>query len=137
MVNEFLARADIPGSTSQRRCFLFLCTFFFSFDLCFLTRYPFGLFSFILTADPADYALGSIYILSSSEFYFGKGISRAHDLRTGQAYGQKKIYAVKICSSSETAEFFSMSDDIMTNNTQYTTNRTNLLPTPTRPTGEI
>ena len=43
--------------------------------------FAFGLFSFILTADPSDYTLGSIYILSlSPEFYFGKGISRALDL---------------------------------------------------------
>ena len=42
------------------------------------TIFPFGLFSFILTADPADHALGSICTLSLSlEFYFGKGISRA------------------------------------------------------------
>ena len=50
--------------------------------------FPFGLFSFIDTADPADHALGSIYV--SLEFYFGKWISRALDLHTGQAYGQKK-----------------------------------------------
>ena len=92
MVKELLARADIPCSTSRRRCFLFLCTFFFLFvwSLFFNTIFHFGLFSFIITADPADHALGSIYILSSSEFYFGKGISRAHDLHTDQAYGQKK-----------------------------------------------
>ena len=51
----------------------------------------FGLFSFILTADPADHALVSIHILSlSPEFYFGKGISKALDLHTGQAYDQIK-----------------------------------------------
>ena len=45
--------------------------------------FPFGLFSFILTAGPADHALGSTYILSlSPEFYFGKGISKALDLHT-------------------------------------------------------
>ena len=55
------------------------------------TVFPFGLFFFILTADPAGHALGSIYILSlSPEFYFGKGISKALDLHTGQAYDQKK-----------------------------------------------
>ena len=53
--------------------------------------FPFGLFFFILTADPAGHALGSIYILSlSPEFYFGKGILKALDLHTGQAYDQKK-----------------------------------------------
>ena len=56
--------------------------FFFLFGLFFLNSiFPFGLFFFILTADPAGHALGSIYILSlSPEFYFGKGISRALDL---------------------------------------------------------
>ena len=57
-----------------------------------LYRFPFGIFFFILTADPAGHALGSIYILSlSPEFYFGKEISnKAVGLRTGQAYDQKK-----------------------------------------------
>ena len=51
---------------------------FFFQSLFFNTIFPFGLFSFILTSDPADHALGSICILSLSlEFYFGKGISRA------------------------------------------------------------
>ena len=82
------------GLDSRRRCFLFLFTvfFFFLFGPCFFnTTFPFGLFSFILIADPADRALGSIYILRlSPEFYFGKGIPRALDLHAGQAYGQKK-----------------------------------------------
>ena len=46
---------------------------------------------FILTVDPAGHALGSMYILSlSPEFYFGKGISKALDLHTGQVYDQIK-----------------------------------------------
>ena len=67
---------------------------------------------------PGGHALGSIYILSlSPEFYFGKGISKALDLHTGQAYDQIKTIsqAVKTCPSSETAEFFSVLVDIMTN----------------------
>ena len=58
----------------------------------FLTLFFFlAFFLFILTADPAGHELGSIYILSSSpEFYFGKGISKALDLHTGQAYDQIK-----------------------------------------------
>ena len=67
--------------------------FVFLFGLSFLTLFlPFGLFFYILTADrPAGHALGSIYILSfSPEFYFGKGISKALDLHTGQAYNQIK-----------------------------------------------
>ena len=58
-----------------------LYRFFFLFGLFFNTIFPFGLFFFILTADPAGHALGSIYILSlRPEFYFGKGISKALDL---------------------------------------------------------
>ena len=57
----------------------------------FLTLFFFLFFFFILTAEPAGNELGSIYILSSSpEFYFGKGISKALDLHTGQAYDQIK-----------------------------------------------
>ena len=73
--------------------FSVFCTVFFPVNrsLFFNTIFPFGLFFFILTADPAGHALGSIYILSlSPEFYFGKGISKALDLHTGQAYDQKK-----------------------------------------------
>ena len=69
-----------------------LCHFFFFCSVSFFnTIFPFGLFFFILTADPAGHALGSIYILSlSPEFYFGKGISKALDLHTGQASDHKK-----------------------------------------------
>ena len=67
------------------------CFFFFLFGLFFNSIFPFGRFFFILTADPAGHALGSIHILSlSPEFYFGKGISKALNLHTGQAYDQKK-----------------------------------------------
>ena len=127
MVKELLARADKPGSTPGNTVFCFFVPFFFN------TIFPFGLFFFILTADPAGHALGSIYILSlSPEFYFGKGISKPLDLYTGQAYDQiKTISPVKTYPFSETAEFFSMLVDIMTNNTQCTTNCTNLNPTPT------
>ena len=41
------------------------------------TIFPFGIFFFILTADPAGHALGSIYILSLSREFFVKGISKA------------------------------------------------------------
>ena len=41
-----------------------LYRFFFLFGLFFFnTIFPFGLIFFILTADPAGHALGSIYIL--------------------------------------------------------------------------
>ena len=135
VVKEMIARADQPGSPPSDAVFGFLVPFFFFFlfSLFFNTVFPFGLFSVILTADPADHALGSIYILSlSPEFYFAKGISRVLDLHTGQAYDQKKtIFSCQdMPCLSETAEFFSMLVDIMTSNTQYTTNCTSLRPTP-------
>ena len=92
VVQELLAHADKPGSTLGDAVFCFFVPSFFSVWSLFLnTIFPFGLFIFILTADPAGHALGSIYILSlSPEFYFGKGISKALDLHTGQAYDQIK-----------------------------------------------
>ena len=135
VIKELLACTDTPGSTPGDAvfCLISLYRFFPCLVSFFNTIFPFGLFFFILTADPAGHALGSIYILSlSPEFYFGKGISKALDLHTGQAYDQIIIISpVKTCPSSETAKFFSMLADIMTNNTQYTTNYTNLHLTPT------
>ena len=78
VVKELLARVDLPGSTPGGSVFCFFVPCFFFQSLFFNTIFPFGLFSFILTSDPADdHALESICILSLSlEFYFGKGISR-------------------------------------------------------------
>ena len=91
VVKELLAPADKPGSTPGDAVFCFFVVFFLCLVSFLNTIFPFGLFFFILTTDPAGHALGSIYILSSSpEFYFGKGISKALDLHTGQAYDQKK-----------------------------------------------
>ena len=65
---ELLARADKPGSTpgDDVLCFFVPFSFFFFCLVSFFvnTIFPFGLFVFILTADPASQALGSIYILS-------------------------------------------------------------------------
>ena len=90
MVEELLERADKPGSASLFSVSLY--RFFFLFGLFFFsTIFPFGLFFFILTAVTAGPALRSIYILTlSPEFYIGKGISKALDLHTGQAYDQIK-----------------------------------------------
>ena len=103
VVKELLARADKPGSTPGDDVFCFFVPFFFFLFFFFgpffscpvlNTIFPFGIIFFILTADPAGHALGSIYILSLiPEFYFGNGISKALDLHTGQAYNQiKTIY---------------------------------------------
>ena len=81
---------------------------FFLFALFFWnTIFPLGLFSFILTADPAGHTLGSIYILSViPEFCFGKGISKPLDLHTGQAYDQKKIISYQDMSVPWNSWFF-------------------------------
>ena len=87
VVKEFLARADKSGSTPGDAAFCFFCLVYF-FKKHYFSFWP---FFFILTADPASNSLGSIYILSlSPEFYFGKGISKALDLHTGQAYDHIK-----------------------------------------------
>ena len=80
-------RADKPGSTLGDAVFCFFVPLFFCLVSLFLTL--FFLFFFILTTDPAGHALGSIYTYIY-EFYFGKGISKALDLHTGQAYDQTK-----------------------------------------------
>ena len=113
-------------SVSLYRFFLCLVSFFQHY-------FSFWPFFFILNADPAGHALGSIYIWSlSPEFYFGKGISKALDLHTGQAYDQIKTISCRDKSLLwNSCIDFSKLVDIMTNNTQYTTNCTYLHPTPT------
>ena len=69
----------------------------FLFGLFILTLFfLLAFFFFILTADRAGHALGSTYILSSSpEFYLGKGILKALDLHTGQAYDQRNTISCR------------------------------------------
>ena len=51
------------------------------------TIFPFGLCFVILTADPAVACTWiNIYFKPKSGAYFGKGISKALDLQTGQPY---------------------------------------------------
>ena len=75
-----------------------LYRFFFCLVSFFNTIFPFGLFFFILTADSAGHALGSIYILSlSPEFYFGKGLSLVfYDNRNLKISKSKKSEQYKI-----------------------------------------
>ena len=96
VIKELPALKDKPGSTSDDAVFCFFVpSFFFLFGLFCLTLFFFWPFFSIPTADPAGHALGSIYILSlSPESYFGKGISKALDLHTGQAYDQKKAMSL-------------------------------------------
>ena len=78
VVKKFLALADAWGRLPATLFSVSLYPFFLS--LCFFSPiFPFGLFFFIRTADPADHALGSIYILSfSPELYFRKGTKLVH-----------------------------------------------------------
>ena len=133
VVKEFLARADKPGSTPGDAAFCFFLPFFFPvWSILLNSIFPFGLFFFILTADPAGHALGSIYILSlSPEFYFGKGISKALDLHTGQAYDQIKTISCQDMPLLWNSWIFFNVSWHHDKHTQYTTNCTNLHPTPT------
>ena len=78
MVKELLARADEPVSTPSNAVSVslyrfYFCCFVFLFGLCVLiTMFPFGLFPFILTADPAGRALGSIHIFKKFGVLFWK-----------------------------------------------------------------
>ena len=99
VVNELLAPADKPGSTPGVAVFCSFVPFLFSVWSLFNSIFAFGLFFFILTADPAGHALGSIYTLSlSPDFYFGKGIPKALDLHTGLAYDQVKTISCQYMS---------------------------------------
>ena len=91
VIKELLECADKRGSNPGDAVFCFFVPFFLCLVSFFQHYFSFWPFFFILNADPAGHALGSIYIWSlSPEFYFGKGISKALDLHTGQAYYQKK-----------------------------------------------
>ena len=83
-----IKRVHLPATLLSVSLYLF---FFPVWSIFLNTIFPFGLFFFIRTADSAGHAHGSIYILSlSPEFHVGKGISKALDLHTGQAYDQIK-----------------------------------------------
>ena len=86
VVKELFARADDGDVVFC--LFVPFCFFLFFF---FILSFLLAIFFFILIADPPGYALGSMYILSSSpEFYFGKGSSKALDMHIGHACDQVK-----------------------------------------------
>ena len=73
VVKELLARADERVLLPATLFSVSLYRFFFLFGLCLLiTMFPFDLFPFILTADPAGRALGSIHFLKKSGVLFWK-----------------------------------------------------------------
>ena len=57
MVKVLLARADELGSTTGNVTFYFFVSFFSVCSFFLNTIFPLGLFSFILTADPAGHTL--------------------------------------------------------------------------------
>ena len=61
MVKELLVPTAKGGSPPGYAVFCFFCTVFF-FSVWFKTIFPLGFFFFILTADLAGHALGSILI---------------------------------------------------------------------------
>ena len=132
VVKEFLARAVKPGSTPGDAAFCFFVPFFSLFGVFFLnTFFPFGLFFFILTADPAGYALGSIYFKLKSGVLFWKRDFKTLDLHTGQAYDQIKTISCQDMSLLWNSWIFFNVSWHHDKQTQYTTNCTNLQPTPT------
>ena len=109
-----------------------LYRFFFCLVSFFNTIFPFGLFFFILTADPAGHALGSIYILSvKSEVFFWK-----RDFKSPWSAYWPSLRPEKTISCQDMSLlwnswiFFNVSWH-HDKHTQYTTNCTNLHPTPT------
>ena len=133
VVKELLKRKDKPGSAPGNAVFCFFIPFFFFspvWSLFFNTIFPFGLFFFILTADPAGHALGSIIHFEVRSFILEKVFQKLVICIPAKLTTRKKKKKnqdinqdIKTCPSSETADFFfSALVDIMTNNTQYTTN---------------
>ena len=134
VVNELLKRADKPGSTPGNSVFCFFVPFcFFSCLVSFFQHYfsfwPVFLYSYCWPCWSCTRINNICWI---PKFYFGKGISKALDLHTDQAYDQKKKKKQKTKTIScqhmsilwNSWFFFSVLVDIMTNNTQNTTNCT-------------
>ena len=129
-LNEQINRALLPASRFSVFCF-FVPFCFFSCLVSFFRHYfsfwPVFLYSYCWPCWSCT-RINNIFWIP--EFYFGKGISKALDLHTDQAYDQKKKKKKKNISCQDMSILwnsrflFSVLVDIMTNNTQYTTNCT-------------
>ena len=100
-------------------------------SLFFNTIFPFGLFFFILTADPAGHALGSIIYFEFRSFILEKVFQKLLiciltklTTREKKKKKKKKHKLSRHVHPLKQLIFFSLLVDIMTNNTQYTTNCT-------------
>ena len=122
-VKEVLAPADKPGSTPGNAVFCFFVPFFFPFGL-FLTLI--SLLAFFLYS--YCWPCWCMHLDQYFKLKSRKGVFKAPDLHTGQAYDQKKTISCQ--EMSLLREFFSKLVNIITNNTQNTTNCANLHPTP-------
>ena len=82
-------RVRVPATLFSVSLYLF---FFFSVWSLFNSIFPFGLFFFIFTADPAGHAFWiNIYFKRKSGVFREKGFQKpALDLHTGQPYDKKK-----------------------------------------------
>ena len=92
-------------------------------SLFFNTIFPFGLFFFILNADPAGHALGSIIYFEVRSFILKKVFQKLLICIPARKKKNKKNISCQDMSILWNSWFFfSVLVDIMTNNTQYTTN---------------
>ena len=118
-------RADKPGSTPGDTVFCFFVPFFF-----LNTIFPFGLFLYSYCWPCWLCTWINIYFKLKSGVWFWKRDFKSFWSAYWPSLRPDTNHKLST-PSSETAEFFSMLVDILTNNTQYTTNCTNLHPTPT------
>ena len=117
-------RADKPGSTPRDAAFSFFVSFFSHyFFFC-----PFFLFSYCRPCWSCTWI--NIYLKLKSGVLFWKRDFKSFWSAHWPSLRPDTNHKLST-PSSETAEFFSMLVDILTNNTQYTTNCTNLHPTTT------
>ena len=125
VVKEFLACADKPGSTPSDAAFSFFVSFFSHyFFFC-----PFFLYSYCRPCWSCTWI--NIYFKLKSGGLFWKRDTKTLDLHTGQAYDQIKNISCQDMSLLWNGWIFFNVSWHHDKNTQYTTNCTNLQPTPT------
>ena len=120
------------GSTPGNAVFCSLYRFSFLFGLFILTLFfllTFSLYSYCWPCWSCTWI--NIYFKLKSGVLFWKRDFKSSWSAYRPSLKPDKNHRLSRHPFSETAELFSMLADIMTNNTQYTTNCTNLLSTPT------
>ena len=121
------------GFDSRRRCFLFLCNVFFPCLVYFFKHYfsfwPFFLYSYCRPCWSCTSI--NIYFKLKSGVLFWKRDFKTLDLHTGQAYDQIKTISCQHMSLLWNSWIFFNVSWHHDKQTLYTTNCTNLQPTPT------